>query len=132
MFSGLINRSRLKIMEGTSMELGKDRRVFVRLGFTDMRKQINGLAVIAQESRPEGPFDGSYFVFCGKTKRVVKILYWDATGFCLWQKRLENELFPWPRDGQELDEMTRQNIRLVLKGIDIWKEHKAVQYRIAG
>ena len=98
------------------MELGKEKRIFVRLVFTDMRKQINGLAAIVQQLRPEGPFDGSYFVFCGKTRRVLKILYWDATGFCLWQKRLENELFPWPRDGQELDEMTRHNIRLVLRG----------------
>jgi len=114
------------------MELGEERRVFVRLGFTDMRKQINGLAAIVQELKPDGPFDGSYFVFCGKTKRVLKILYWDATGFCLWQKRLEKERFPWPREGRELDETTRQNIRLVLKGIDVWKEHKAVQYRIAG
>ena len=49
------------------MELSKDKRVFVRVGYTDMRKQINGLAAIVQEIRPDGPFDGSYYVFCGKT-----------------------------------------------------------------
>ena len=66
------------------MLLRKDKRVFVQLGFVDMRKQINGLSTLAQERRPGGPFDGSYFVFCGKTRRVIKILYWDRTGFCLW------------------------------------------------
>ena len=114
------------------MEMNKDKRVFVRLGFTDMRKQINGLAAIVQDIRPDGPFDGSYFVFCGKTRRVLKVIYWDSTGFCLWQKRLENDQFPWPREGDAIDEMTFENIRLLIKGIDVWKEHKPVHLRIAG
>jgi transposase len=114
------------------MVIARDKRIFVRLGFTDMRKQINGLCAIIQELRSEGPFDGSYYVFCGKTRRVVKILYWDANGFCLWQKRLELDSFPWPEAGDDLDEMTRQNIRLLLRGIDVWSEHKRVDYAIAG
>ena len=114
------------------MHIAKDKRIFVRLGFTDMRKQINGLAAIVQELRPEGPFDGSYFVFCGKTKRIAKILYWDDTGFCLWQKRLERDAFPWPNHGHDLDEMTRTKIRALLRGIDVWKEHKPLAYRVAG
>lgn len=114
------------------MVLSKDKRVFVKLGFTDMRKQINGLSAIVQELRPEGPFDGSYYVFCGKTRRVIKVIYWDANGFCLWQKRLEQDTFPWPKSGEELNEMTRQHIRLLLRGIDVWKEHKIIDYAIAG
>jgi transposase len=114
------------------MVIARDKRIFVRLGFTDMRKQINGLCAIIQELRSEGPFDGSYYVFCGKTRRVVKILYWDANGFCLWQKRLERDSFPWPKAGDDLDEVTRQNIRLLLRGIDVWSEHKRVDYAIAG
>ncbi len=114
------------------MIMRKDRRIFVRLGFTDMRKQINGLSAFVQEQRPEGPFDGSYYVFCGKTRKVIKILYWDQTGFCLMQKRLEKETFPWPKDGNDLDEMSRMNIRALLRGIDVWKEHHPVSYKIAG
>jgi transposase len=78
------------------MELGKEKRIFICLGYTDMRKQINGLAALVQQLRPEGPFDGSYYVFCSKSRRVLKILYWDTMGFYLWQKRLEDEQFPWP------------------------------------
>jgi transposase len=76
------------------MVLKKDSRFFVQLGFTDMRKQINGPSALVQEKRLEGPFDGSYYVLCGKTRKVVKILYWDSTGFCLWLKRLEKDSFP--------------------------------------
>jgi transposase len=114
------------------MILAKEKKVFVKLGFTDMRKQINGLSTIVQELKPEGPFDGSYYVFCGKTRLVIKILYWDINGFCLWQKRLEQDRFSWPKCGDELDEMTRQNVRLLLRGIDVWKEHKRIEYAIAG
>ncbi len=114
------------------MILRKDCRVFVQLGYTDMRKQINGLSALVQEKRHEGPFDGSYYVFCGKTRRVVKILYWDKTGFCLWLKRLEKDSFPWPQKGSDLDEITRARVRLLLHGIDVWKEHKEICCKIAG
>ena len=114
------------------MILEKEKRVFVRMGFTDMRKQINGLSAVIQELKSEGPFDGSYYVFCGKTRKIIKIVYWDKNGFCLWLKRLEQDSFPWPKAGDELDEMTRQHIRLLLRGIDVWKEHKRIEYAIAG
>ena len=97
-----------------------------------MRKQINGLAAMVQSVRPEGPFDGAYYVFCGKSRRIVKVLYWDQTGFCLWIKRLEQYNFPWPKDGSEFDEISRTRIRAVLRGIDMWKEHQALRYNVAG
>ena len=114
------------------MILEKEKRVFVRMGFTDMRKQINGLSAVIQELKSEGPFDGSYYVFCGKTRKIIKIVYWDKNGFCLWLKRLEQDSFPWPKAGDELDEMTRQHIKLILRGIDVWREHKRVDYAVAG
>lgn len=116
-------------MGGIKMQLRKEKRIFARMGFTDMRKQINGLAALVQNYTPEGPFDGSYFVFCGTSRRLIKILYWDATGFCLWTKRLERDTFPWPRNGNEFTEMTRVRIRELLRGIDVWKEHQRQSYR---
>jgi len=110
------------------MMLSKDKRIFLRTGFTDMRKQINGLSEIAQSSLPEPPLSGAYFAFCGKTKRVIKILYWDATGFCLWQKRLEADSFPWPAVDEAPNEITRAGLRMVLKGIDVFRAHKKLEY----
>lgn len=114
------------------MVLRKEPRVFVKLGYTDMRKQINGLTAFIQTKRAEGPFDGSYYIFCGKTRKIIKILYWDRTGFCLWLKRLEKDRFPWPQNDSDLTEITRTQIRLLLHGIDIWKAHTEVQCTIAG
>lgn len=110
------------------MVLSKDKRIFLRTGFTDMRKQINGLSEIAQASLPEPPLSGAYFAFCGKTRRVIKILYWDDTGFCLWQKRLESDSFPWPAADEAPSEITRAGLKMVLMGIDVFHVHKKLEY----
>jgi len=57
------------------MYLRKDRTIYLIAGITDMRKQINGLSAIAQDKQPSAIFSGSYFVFLGKTRKVMKILY---------------------------------------------------------
>ena len=65
---------------------GESVRLFVRPGPTDMRKQINCLAVMVEQQLEKNPFeDGALYLFCNKERRILKILYWDATGFCLWQ-----------------------------------------------
>lgn len=110
------------------MIMEEKRRAFAKTGYTDMRKQINGLSKIAQDLDPVGPFSGSYYIFVGKTRLVMKILYWNENGFCLWQKRLEQDSFPWPKTGEGLSELTREKLLLLLRGIDIWREHQARFY----
>ena len=74
------------------LELGAA-RIFVRPGATDMRKQINGLVLVVQEQMQLSPFKTALFVFCNAQRRVLKAVYWDRTGFCLWMKRLEKGRF---------------------------------------
>jgi transposase len=101
-------------------------RIFVRPGSTDMRKQINGLAAIVQEGMREDPLNGSLYLFQGKTKRILKALYWDRNGFCLWQKRLEKDRFPWPGEGEEARELNREQLTMLLDGIDFWNAHRTL------
>jgi transposase len=98
-------------------------RIFVRPGATDLRKQINGLAAMAQD-----PFSGSLFVFCNKTRKNLKALYWDRSGFALWQKRLEREHFPWPKTAETAKEIAVEQFRMVLEGIDFWNAHQSLSY----
>ena len=70
------------------LELG-EARIFVRPGATDMRKQINGLVLLVQEEMRTSPFETALFVFCNAQRQLLKAVYWDRTGFCLWMKRLE-------------------------------------------
>ncbi len=79
-------------------DLRKNRRIYLIVGFTDMHKQINGLAQLAEAKKPKELLSGNYFVFLGKTRRVMKILCRDKTGFCSWTKRLEySDNFMVPR-----------------------------------
>jgi len=64
-------------------------RVYLAVGATDMRKQINSLTILVEQHMHLDPLSGSVFVFCNRRRSTVKALYWDRNGFCLWQKRLE-------------------------------------------
>ena len=75
-------------------------RIFVRPGATDMRKQINGLVLLVQEQMQVNPFEPALCVFCNAQRRVLKAVYWDRTGFCLWMKRLESGRFSVAADGR--------------------------------
>lgn len=111
---------------------GRDARIFLRVGATDMRKAINGLSVLAQEQIAQDPFSGALFVFCNRRRDLIKILYWDRNGFCLWQKRLEQDRFPWPQSGNAHREVTPQQLEWLLDGIDFRKQHKQLAFSRAG
>ncbi len=93
-----------------------------------MRKQINGLSVIVEEEFNDTPFSGNLFLFCNKTRRRLKILYWDRNGFCLWLKRLEQDRFPWPRNREEVLEITKEDLFMLLDGIDFFHAHRKLNY----
>jgi transposase len=102
--------------------------IYVRPGKTDMRKQINGLSILVQQDLKLDPFSGALFLFCNRRRRLLKILYWDRTGFCLWLKRLEKNRFPWPMNRSEVQQIDLEKLRLLLSGIDFWQAHEELEY----
>lgn len=101
---------------------------FVKPGFTDMRKQINGLSIIVDNEMNQNSGSGSLFLFCSKNKKTLKCIYWDKNGFCLWIKKLEQDKFPWPMTSKEAEEITFDQLKMLLDGIDFWKAHKEIFY----
>ena len=79
-----------------------DKPVYLCCGGTDMRKSINGLMAIVQDSFSLDPFSGALFVFCNKDRNRIKILEWDGDGFWLYFKRLERGHFHWPQGGDAI------------------------------
>src|SRR5258708_7150331 len=72
-------------------------KVHLALGYIDMRKGIDGLAMLVQSVLRQDPFSGHLFVFRGRTRaNLIKIIFWDGTGLCLFTKRLEHGVFLWP------------------------------------
>jgi transposase len=103
-------------------------RIFIQPGFTDMRKQINGLCILVEEVLKEDAMSGHLYMFCNKNRKRLKILYWDRNGFCMWQKRLEQDRFPWPKTGDEVLEIKRGELFMLLDGIDFFNAYKKIKY----
>jgi transposase len=93
-------------------------RVFLAPGSTDMRKAIDGLSIMVEGSMDLDPFSGHLFVFCNRSQTIIKILYWERNGFCLWQKRLEKHRFKWPENEREVMEIGTRELSFLLEGLD--------------
>jgi transposase len=72
-------------------------RVWLATGHTDMRRGMNSLALQVQEVLKRDPYDGQVFVFRGKRGDLIKILWSDGQGVCLFAKRLERGVSSGPR-----------------------------------
>ena len=107
-------------------------RIFIKPGDSDMRKSINGLSVVVQEQMHLDPLSSSIFLFCNKRRRILKVLYWDDNGFWLWHKRLEKHKFPWPKDSAESREITADQLRMLLSGIDFFNAHEKLSFSRVG
>jgi transposase len=102
--------------------------IYIKPGKTDMRKQINGLAAIVESELTLDLFGNNLFIFCNRTKTLLKILYWERNGFCLWQKRLEQDKFPWPKNQEESMKISQNELTMLLDGIDFFNAHKKLNY----
>lgn len=95
-------------------------RVWLAAGVTDMRKGMDGLAGLAQTALAENPFSGHIFVFRGRRGDLVKLLWFDGDGLCLFAKRLERGRFVWPQATNGSVSLTSAQLSMLLEGID-WR-----------
>ena len=88
---------------------------------TDMRRSFDTLGALVVEHMGKDPFCGDLFVFVGRGKDRLKVLYWDTDGFGLWYKRLEEGTFKLPkaRGDQEVVELRASELAMLLEGIDL-------------
>ena len=93
-------------------------RVWLACGRTDMRKGMDGLAMLAQQMLNEDPFSGALFAFRGRGGGLVKLLWYDGQGMCLFSKRLERGHFVWPIT--DTGSLTPAQLSMLLEGID-WR-----------
>lgn len=93
-----------------------------------MRKSINGLSIIVEQSLCRSLFTGDMFAFCNRQRTIIKILYWDQNGFALWQKRLEQQRFVWPQTGEDALAIDSDQLRWLLSGFDITSAHRPLSY----
>jgi len=94
-------------------------RIFLVAGPTDMRKSFNGLQAVVTSELKKNALSGDLFVFSNRRRDLLKVLYWDRSGFWVCAKRLEAGTFAWPKTGGNSLEMTREELLLLLGGLDL-------------
>lgn len=96
-------------------------RIYFATQLVDMRNGIDGLQSVVEQVLKQDPFKGHLFVFVGKSKDKVKVLYWDQNGFVLYMKRLEKGRFQLPvvDERRTKVEMQSEDLQMLLKGIDL-------------
>ena len=94
--------------------------IWLAAGMTDMRRGFDGLSAIAQEKLGADPFGGHVFVFRGRRGDLIKLLWWDGDGLCLFAKRLERGRFIWPQATEGSIHLSTAQLSMLLEGID-WR-----------
>ena len=95
-------------------------RIWIVAGMTDLRRGFVGLSAMVQTALKENPFSGQVFVFRGRRGDLIKLLWFDGDGLCLFAKRLERGRFVWPKAESGTISLTHAQLSMLLEGID-WR-----------
>ena len=107
-------------------------RIFLDCGGTDMRKGFDGLAVLVQQALEQSPHSGALFAFRGKRGDLVKFLWYDGQGLCLFAKRMDRGRFVWPSTKTGTVAMTPAQLSMLLEGIDWRRSERSFTPSLAG
>jgi transposase len=102
------------------IELRAGTRIWLAAGVTDMRRGFQGLTAQVQTVLDEQPYSGHVFVFRGRRGDIIKCLWFDGDGLCLFAKRLERGRFIWPKAESGTVSLSRAQLSMLLEGID-WR-----------
>lgn len=96
-------------------------RIYLCTASVDMRKGFDSLAALVREHLKHDPLSGGLFLFVGRDKDRLKILYWDNDGFAIWYKRLEEGTFRLPaaKSNGPSVELKASELAMLLAGIDL-------------
>jgi transposase len=92
--------------------------VYAHPGPVDMRRGYDGLFGLVRDVIKQEPLSGHLFLFVAKNRKRTKVLFWDGTGLCIYQKRLEHGRFiaPWERTQGATVTLTTSELSLFLEG----------------
>jgi transposase len=93
-----------------------------------MRRGFTALAAQAEATLQQDPFAGHLFVFRGRRGDLVKVIWWDGQGACLFVKRLERGRFVWPSAKEGKVSLTPAQLAMLLEGID-WRMPQSCSMR---
>ena len=95
-------------------------QIWIAAGVTDLRRGFTGLSALVQTKLEKSPMSGQVFIFRGRRGDLVKLIWFDGDGLCLFSKRLERARFVWPQASEGVISLTRAQLSMLLEGID-WR-----------
>ena len=95
-------------------------QIWIAAGVTDLRRGFAGLSALVQTKLEKSPMSGQVFIFRGRRGDLVKLIWFDGDGLCLFCKRLERGKFVWPQAKEGVVSLTRAQLSMLLEGID-WR-----------
>ena len=107
-------------------------RVYLAAGVTDMRKGFDGLAALVQQRLRQDPFGGAVYAFRGRRGDLVKLLWYDGQGLCLYSKRMDRGRFVWPTTKTGKVSLTSAQLSMLIEGIDWRRPERTTEPLLAG
>ena len=107
-------------------------QIWIVAGITDLRRGFTGLSGMVQTKLEQDPFSGHVFVFRGRRGHLIKVLWWDGDGLCLFAKRLERGRFVWPQATSGTVSLSRAQLSMLLEGIDWRRPERSWTPTLAG
>jgi transposase len=111
---------------------GSSVQVWLATGHTEMRRGFPSLAVMVQEQLKQDPYSGHLFIFRGRRGDLLKIIWYDGHGACLFCKRLERGRFIWPTASDGAVSISPAQLGYMLEGIDWRAPQQTWRPQIAG
>ena len=111
----------LRLPSLRELDRGLASKIYLCTTPADMRKGFDSLAALVKDFLGQDPLSGHLFLFIGRARDRLKILYWDADGFALWYKRLEEGTFRLPAASPDAAsmELKASELAMLLEGIDL-------------
>ena len=105
-------------------------RIYIVCGYTDLRSGIDTLVSIVDARTDNSPYvPDTLYLFCGRKSDRIKGLVWEKDGFLLLYKRLEKGKFLWPRNEEEVRNLTPQQFRWLMEGLTIEPKQSVQQVK---
>ena len=109
-------------------------RIYLALEPVNMHSSFDSLSLRVEEVIQQSPLNGHLFIFFNKRRDKLKALIWDRNGFWIHYRRIEKGRFKIPRIQQDCIELSHDNLKLLLDGIDFskLKRFSELHYAIVG
>jgi transposase len=95
----------------------------------DMRKSFDGLAALVRHALGENPLDGALYTFVNRRRTLMKVIYFERDGYCVWSKRLERGRFQVHWEAPEKLALDRSAWQFIVEGIDLRSVRRLKRYR---